>query len=130
MAEQLAKDELRQRGRYSLTVAALFVLILVGGGLPLPRRGVVVVPIALTIVVSVREMRRLSRESASAFTRFGPVVALGLCAVLLLGAVTQAIFYAPQKRYEDCMTGANTNAAQAVCGQQRQQSIVGSLTDF
>jgi hypothetical protein len=48
----------------------------------------------------------------------------------LLGAITQAVFYAPQKRYEDCMTGANTSTAQTVCSQQRQQSILGSLTDF
>ena len=89
-----------------------------------------VVPIVLAIVVSVREMRRLSRSAAGPFTRFGPAVALGLSAVLLLGAVTQAVFYAPQKQYEDCMTGANTNTAQTVCSQQRQRSILGSLTEF
>ena len=128
--QQVSRDELRARGRYSLTIASLFVLILVGAGLPLPRRAIVVVPIVVAIIVSVREMRRLSRSSAGAFTRFGPAVALGLSAVLLLGAVTQAVFYAPQKQYEDCMTGANTNTAQTVCNQQRQRSLLGSLTEF
>jgi hypothetical protein len=128
--QQVSREELRARGRYSLTIACLFVLILVGAGLPLPRRAIVVVPIVVAIVVSIREMRRLSRASAGAFTRFGPAVALGLSAMLLLGAVTQAVFYAPQKQYEDCMVGANTNSAQTACSQQRQRSILGSLTDF
>ena len=105
-------------------------LILLGAGLPLPRRAIVVIPIVVAIVVSIREMRRLSRASSGAFTRFGPAVALGLSTVLLLGAITQAVFYVPQKRYEDCMTGANTSTAQTVCSQERQQSILGSLTEF
>ena len=88
---QVSREELRARGRYSLTIACLFVLILLGAGLPLPRRAIVVVPIVVAIVVSIREMRRLSRASAGAFTRFGPAVALGLSTVLLLGAVTQAV---------------------------------------
>ena len=58
------------------------------------------------------------------------VLALGLSAMLLLGAVTQAVFYVPQKQYEDCMQGANTSAAQTVCSQERQRSILGSLTEF
>ncbi len=128
--QQVSREELRARGRYSLTIACLFLLILVGAGLGLPRRAIVVVPIVVAIVVSVREMRRLSRASAGAFTRFGPAVALGLSTVLLLGAITQAVFYVPQKQYEDCMTGANTNTAQTVCNQQRQRSILGSLTEF
>ena len=127
---QVSREELRARGRYSLTIASLFLLILLGAGLPLPRRAIVVLPILVAIIVSIREMRRLSRASAGAFTRFGPAVALGLSTVLLLGAITQAVFYAPQKRYEDCMTGANTSAAQTVCTQERQQSILGSLTEF
>jgi hypothetical protein len=130
MPAQVSRDEVAQRGRYSLSVAALFVLILLGGGLTLPRRAIVVLPIVLAIVVSVREMRRLSRVRASAMTRFGPAIALGLAGVLLLGVVTQVVFYVPQKRYEDCMTGANTNSAQAACGQERQRSILGSLSEF
>ena len=128
--QQVSREELRARGRYSMTIACLFLLILLGAGLPLPRRAIVVIPIVVAIVVSVREMRRLSRSSAGAFSRFGPAVALGLSAMLLLGAVTQAVFYLPQKQYEDCMQGANTNSAQTVCGQQRQRSILGSLTEF
>ena len=128
--QQVSREELRARGRYSLTIACLFLLILLGAGLPLPRRAIVVIPILVAIVVSIREMRRLARGSSGAFTRFGPAVALGLSSVLLLGAITQAVFYVPQKRYEDCMNGANTSTAQTVCSQQRQQSILGSLTEF
>ena len=58
------------------------------------------------------------------------VVALGLSSVLLIGAMTQVVFYGPQKQYEDCMTGANTTTAQASCNQQRQRNILGSLTEF
>ncbi len=127
---QVSREELRARGRYSMTIACLFLLILLGAGLALPQRAIVVVPIVVAIVASIREIRRLSRASAGAFSRFGPAVALGLSSVLLLGAITQAVFYAPQKQYEDCMAGANTSTAQSVCNQQRQRSILGSLTEF
>ena len=72
---QVSREELRARGRYSLTIACLFLLILLGAGLPLPRRAIVVIPIVVAIVVSIREMRRLSQASSGAFTRFGPAVA-------------------------------------------------------
>jgi hypothetical protein len=130
VATQVSKEEVQRRGRYSLTIAALFLLILLGGGLSLPQRAIVVVPLVVAVVVSIRELRRLSTVSATAFTRFGPSIALGLSALLLLGAVTQVVFYAPQKEYEDCMAGANTGVAQAVCNQQRQRSLLGSFTDF
>ncbi len=127
---QVSREEIQRRGRYSLTIAALFLLILLGGGLPLPQRAIVVVPLAVAIFASVREIRRLSKVSATAFTRFGPAIALGLSSVLLIGAMTQVVFYGPQKQYEDCMTGANTATAQSVCNQQRQRNILGSFTDF
>lgn len=130
MAAQVSKEEIQRRGRYSLTIASLFLLILLGGGLPLPQRAIIVVPLAVASYASIREMRRLSKVPASAFTRFGPAVALGLSGVLLIGAVTQVVFYAPQKQYEDCLTGANTTAAQAVCNHQRQSNLLGSLTEF
>jgi hypothetical protein len=126
----VSREEIQRRGRYSLTIASLFILILLGGGLPLPQRAIVVVPLGVAIVASIREIRRLSRGSATPFTRFGPAIALGLSSVLLLGALTQVAFYGPQKQYEDCMTGANTTTAQAVCNQQRQRNLLGSLTEF
>ena len=130
VAAQVSKEEIQRRGRYSLTIACLFLLILLGGGLSLPQRAIIVVPLGVAVFASVREIRRLSRVSASAFTRFGPAIALGLSAVLLVGALTQVVFYGPQKAYEDCMGGANTGTAQAVCNQQRQKSIFGSFTEF
>jgi hypothetical protein len=129
-SKQVSREEIQRRGRYSLTIAALFLLILMGGGLPLPQRAIVIVPLGVAVFASVREIRRLSKVPATAFTRFGPAIALGLSGLLLVGAVTQVVFYGPQKAYEDCMTGANTSTAQAVCNQQRQRSLLGSLTEF
>lgn len=125
-----SREEVARRGRFSLTVAALFILILFAGGLPLPQRAITVAPLVVVMVVAVREMRRLTRVAAPALTRFGPMMALGLSVLLLLGAITQAVFYGPQKRYEDCMSGANTNTAQAVCAQDRQRSVFGALLEF
>ena len=130
VATQVSKEEVQRRGRYSLTIACLFLLVLLGGGLSLPQRAIIVVPLGVAVFASIREIRRLSRVKATTFTRFGPLIALGLSAVLLVGALTQVAFYGPQKQYEDCMTGANTGTAQAVCNQQRQKSIFGSLTEF
>ncbi len=129
-AKGLSPEEAAGRVRFSLSIAVLFVLTLIASGLPLPQRVVVVAPVVVVIVVSLREMRRLAGVAAPALTRLGPLLALGLSVLLLLGAVTQAVFYAPQKQYEDCMSGANTQSAQAVCGQQRQRTMFGALTEF
>jgi len=122
--------EVMRRGGYSMTVVALFLLILLASALPLPQRAVAIVPIAVAAVISVRELIRLQRESAPALMRFGPFVTLGFVGMLLLAAATQVALYVPLKAYEDCLTGANTQAAQAVCAQQRQQSLVGNLLEL
>lgn len=124
---QRSREELAQRGRYSLTVAVLFILVLLGAGLPLPQRAIAVVPLLVAAVESVRELRRLRRVDAPGVNRLGPVVTLGFVGLLLLAAVTQAALYGPQKAYEDCMAGAITQAAQAACTQQRQQYILGNI---
>ncbi|MDQ2781631.1 MAG: hypothetical protein M3Y26_03730 [Actinomycetota bacterium] len=129
-ANGLSPEEAARRVKFSLSIAVLFVLTLIASGLPLPQRVVVVAPVVVVMVVAVREMRRLAVVAAPALTRFGPLLALGLSVLLLLGAITQAVFYAPQKQYEECLSGANTQAAQAVCGQQRQRTMFGALMEF
>jgi hypothetical protein len=113
-----------------MTVVALFVLILLASGLPLPQRAVAILPIGLAAVVSVRELVRLRREQAPAMMRFGPFLTLGFVGMLLLSAVTQITLYGPLKAYQDCLAGANTQAAQAACSQERQQSLVGNLLEL
>ena len=129
MAQQ-TQQEVLQRNGYSLTVVALFLLILLARGLPLPQRAVTIVPIVVAAVVTVRELRRLHREDAPVVARFGPYLTLGFVGMLLLASLSQLAFYGPVKAYEDCMGGANTQAAQAACGQQRQQSVLGNLLEL
>jgi len=124
------REQVIRRGGYSLTVVALFLLILLASGLPLPQRAVALVPIVLAAVTSVRELVRLQREKAPPLMRFGPFLTLGFVGMLLLAAATQVALYVPLKAYEDCLAGANTQAAQASCAQQRQQSLVGNLIEL
>lgn len=129
MAER-TREQTGRRGGYSVTVVALFLLILLGTALPLPQRAVTIVPIVLAAVTAVRELMRLRREHAPPLMRFGPFLTLGFVGMLLLAAATQVALYAPLKAYEDCLTGANTRAAQAACAQERRQSLVGSLFEL
>ena len=129
MAQQ-TRQEVLQRNGYSVTVVALFLLILLARGLPLPQRAVTIVPIVVAAVVTVRELRRLHREDAPVVARFGPYLTLGFVGMLLLASLSQLAFYGPVKADEDCMAGANTQAAQAACGQQRQQSVLGNLLEL
>lgn len=129
MAERTREQVVRRSG-YSLTVVALFVLILLASGLPLPQRAVAILPIGLAAFVSVRELVRLHREQAPTLMRFGPFLTLGFVGMLLLSAVAQIALYGPLKAYQDCLAGANTQAAQAACSQERQQSLVGNLLEL
>jgi len=129
VAERTREQTVRPGG-YSITVVALFLLILLGSALPLPQRAVTIVPVVLAAVTSVRELVRLQRSHAPPLMRFGPFLTLGFVGMLLLAAATQVALYAPLKAYEDCLAGANTQAAQAVCSQERQQSLVGNLFEL
>jgi len=130
LVAERTREQVMRRGGYSMTVVALFLLILLASALPLPQRAVAIVPIAVAAVISVRELIRLQRESAPALMRFGPFLTLGLVGMLLLAAATQVTLYVPLKAYEDCLAGANTQAAQAACAQERQQSLVGNLFEL
>ncbi len=130
MVAQRTRQEVLQRNGYSLTVVALFLLILMAGGLPLPQRAVTIAPILVAAVVTVRELLRLHREDAPVVARFGPYLTLGFVGMLLLAVLSQLAFYGPVKAYEDCRAGANTQAAQAACAQQRRQSVVGNLLEL
>jgi len=120
------RERIMRRGGYSVTVVALFLLILLASALPLPQRAVALVPIVLAAVTSVRELMRLRREQAPALMRFGPFLTLGFLG-MLLAAVTQAALYQPLKAYQDCLAGANTETAKTACLKEHQQSLVGSF---
>lgn len=126
----LSPRERAYRSRYALTTAALFLLVLTGFGLPLPQRLVVAVPLLVALVVSVRELFRLARARMAGLARLGAATAVGISLFLLLGMGTQLLFYAPQQRYEQCLSGANTETAKAACAQERQQGIIGTVLGY
>ncbi len=124
------QQEVVRRSRHSLSVVALFLLILLAAGLPLPQRGIAIVPIVVVAVITVNELLRLHRAQAPARARFGPYLTLAFVGMLLLAAATQVALYVPQKAYEECLAAAKTQAAQADCSRQRQQSIIGNILEF
>lgn len=126
----LTEGERRTRSTYSLTLVALLLLVLVGSTLPLPGRLVIVLPLVLAAVLSVRELRRLGRTGARWLTRLGPLVASGLCVLMLLVTLLQALIIGPQRSYEQCISSAQTETAKSLCRQQRDQNLLGTLTDL
>lgn len=129
MAERTQQEVVRRSG-HSLSVVALFLMILLAAGLPLPQRAIAILPIVVVGVISVLELRRLQRTEAPAVSRFGPFLTLGFVGMMLLAAATQVALYAPQKAFEDCLAHAKTQAAQADCSKQRQQSVIGNIMEF
>ncbi|MEO7061521.1 MAG: hypothetical protein ABI083_17510 [Lapillicoccus sp.] len=111
--------------RWSMTTLALFVMMYAATSLPLPTRAVALVPAIVAFVVTVRELLRQHRDDAPVRMRLGPSVTLVLLGFVLLIAVGQVVLYDSQKGYEDCISGANTQAAHAQCVLERQQGMFG-----
>lgn len=105
----------------------LLLLVLLGLSLPLPQRLIVAVPLVVAGVESIRGLLAVGRRGASSRERLWPLVTLGLVGIMLMSVMTQLVFYGPQKAYEDCLSGANTEVAQAACQHDRQRSILGGL---
>jgi predicted PurR-regulated permease PerM len=115
-----------------LAIISLFAMMMLGGNV---RRGVYVVAVALVIAaialwLSISAMSR-ARRGGSGRPR-GAVLATVLGAVgFVFSAVVLASFamFWPQvTQYSNCLSGANTVAAQQACQQQFNNSVGGEIS--
>jgi len=125
---QPADPALQQRAWAALLLAviSLFAMMMIGN----IRRGVYVVAVALIIAaialwLSTSALSRARRggsgrpRGATLAVVLG-VAGLGFSAFVLAGF---AIFWPQLSQYSDCMSGANTVAAQQACRQQLDNSV-------
>ena len=123
-----ADPALQQRAWAALLLAviSLFAMMMIGN----VRRGVYVVAVALIIAavalwLSTSALSRARRggsgrpRGATLAVVLG-VAGLGFSALVLIGFV---IFWPQLSQYSDCMSGANTVAAQQACRQQLDNSV-------
>ncbi len=115
----------RERARRTLPLIPFVLLGLIAITLPLPKRFVAALPLAVAAYLSVRLLRflrdRPAREKIWTALSFGVIVSM------LLTLVVQAIFYGPVSAFEECVDQAQTSAARAACGELQDGSLLGWL---
>lgn len=114
-------------GSLASTVAMLVTLVAML--LPLPGRFVAVLPCTVGVwqaVLALRDAARRRGELPVAH-RVPPMMNLVLATLLFAALGVQVIFYSSASRYEDCVRGANTNAARAQCESGLRAELLGRL---
>lgn len=109
----------REKAQRTLPISTLVLLSVVAMYLPLPKRFVAALPLAIALVLSVRLLRFLRHRAGR--ERLWPVITLLLVTLLLTNLAGQALFYDTVSAYEQCVATAQTNAAAADCEQLREK---------
>ena len=128
MSEPSREQEIalaRERAKASLPLVAFVLLGLVAISLPLPRRFVAVLPLAVATYLSVRLLR--SMRDRPTREKVWTALSLGIIASMLVSLGVQAVFYGPLSAYETCMSEALTSAARASCDQLHLSRVLGSM---
>jgi len=113
----------REKAKRTLPVAVLVLLALVAMYLPLPKRLVAFIPLAVALVLTVRLLRFLSARAGR--EKIWPAVTLAIIGVLIMTLVLQVAFYGAVRAYEDCVARAQTSLAQADCEKLRESGPLG-----
>ncbi len=121
-----AVAEARERARRTLPVSLLMLLGVVAMYLPLPKRFVAVLPLLVAGYLTIALLRFLAGRPGR--QKVWPGITLGIIGLLLVSLAFQAAFYPTVHAYEQCLAGAQTSQARAVCEQNRTMSPLGFLT--
>lgn len=113
----------REKAKRSLPISLLLLLGIIGMYLPLPRRFVAAVPLAVAIVLSIRLLRYLRGRAGR--DKVWPILTLVLIAFIALTLGLQGVFYRSLVAYQACLASAQTQQAAAACEPLRQQSPLG-----
>lgn len=98
--------------------------------LPLPwsiASGVFGLVGAVYLVVTVVQAWKARRVMTAVISA---VVGLPACLLIVLGAVTSALFYQPMHELEECRASALTHEAQTQCQEQAESSMTSWLTSL
>lgn len=123
--QRLPKEiaDARERARRSLPVSLLVLLGIVAMYLPLPKRFVAVLPLAVAIVLTIQLLRYLAGRPSR--EKVWPAITLGIIGMLLTTLAVQGLFYSTVSAYEKCLAGAQTSVARADCEKIRDESPIG-----
>ncbi|MCU1537698.1 MAG: hypothetical protein JWP82_2049 [Humibacillus sp.] len=128
MSEPSRDEEIalaRERAKASLPLVAFVLLGLLAITMPLPRRFVAALPLAVAAYLSVRLLR--SMQDRPMREKVWTALSLGIIASMLVSLGVQAAFYGPLSAYETCMGEALTSAARASCDQLHLSRVLGGM---
>ncbi|GAA6526216.1 hypothetical protein [Intrasporangium sp. DVR] len=114
----------REKARRTFPVTLLVLLGIIAMYLPLPKRFVAVVPLALAAVLTIRLLRFLALRRGR--EKVWPAVTLGIVGLMLSTLAVQAVFYDDVSAYEQCIESAQTQQARGACEQLREDSSFGA----
>ena len=96
----------REKAKRTLPISLFVLLGIIAMYLPLPRRFIAFLPLAIAVVLTVRLLRflrgRAGREKA------WPIVTLVLIGLIAVSLALQGLFYPSVRAYEECVAGAQT----------------------
>lgn len=113
----------REKAKRTLPISLFVLLGVIAMYLPLPRRFVAVLPLALAIVLSVRLLQYLRGRPGR--DKVWPILTLVLIGFIVVTLGLQGIFYRSLLAYQECLASAQTQQAAAACEPLRQQSPLG-----
>lgn len=123
--EQVDLAFAREKAKRTLPITVFVILGLVAMYLPLPRRFVAFVPLAIAVYLTVRLLQfvkdRAGRE------KVWPAITLAIVAALAGALLLQVAFYGTYRDYEQCVDGAQTSLARADCEQLKNNSLLGTI---
>lgn len=114
----------KEKAKRSLPISLLVLLGIIAMYLPLPKRFIALVPLAIAIYLSVRLLRYLRGQPGR--EKVWPIVTLVLIGLIVLSLGVQVAFYSSVHAYEECVAGAQTQQAAAACEQLRDKGPLGT----
>ncbi len=103
--------------RHSRRSTGYVVLGFLATFMPMPFNIVAVVPLVAAAVESALTLRAMRADGAPAPMRRWTGVSIGVTVVLIAMVAMPYLFWGSTRDYNECMSGANTAAAQSACKQ-------------
>ncbi len=116
----------REKAKRSLPISLFVLLGIIAMYLPLPRRFIAFLPLAIAVVLSIQLLRFLRGRPGR--DKVWPIITLVLIGFIGVSLGVQGVFYPSLRAYEKCLASAQTQQAAAACEPLRQQSLLSGFT--
>jgi hypothetical protein len=116
----------REKAKRTLPVMLLVLLALIAMYLPLPKRFIAFIPLAVAVVLTVRLLRFLTMRAGR--EKIWPAVTLVVIGMLMSTLLLQVAFYSSVSAYEQCRADAQTSIAAAACEKLKEAGPLGLVS--